>query len=81
MSAFSEKVYKAVSKIPKGKVSTYKEVAKTIGSPKTVRAVGQVLKTNKHPEKIPCYKIVRSDGNLGGYCGSGKKNIQKKLGY
>ncbi|GEM_PF-1117274 len=78
-SKFSEEVYKFVCSIPKDKVSTYKEVAEAVGSPKSVRAVGQCLKANNHPERIPCYKIVRSDGSLGGYCGSGKKNIQKKI--
>ncbi len=79
VSKFSHKVYKAICKIPKGKVSTYKEVAKAVGKPKAFRAVGQALKANKHPEKIPCYKVVRSDGSLGGYCGSDPKNIQKKI--
>ena len=77
--SFSEKVYRAVCKIPKGKVSTYKEVAKAVGMPRAVRAVGQALKVNKHPDKIPCYKIVRSDGKVGGYCGSDTKNIKKKI--
>ena len=80
MASFSQKVYLAVSKIPKGKVSTYKEIAGSVGRPKAVRAVGQVLNVNKNPHKIPCYKVVCSDGSIGGYCRAGRKNIQKKIG-
>ena len=76
--AFAQEVYELVCSIPKGKVSTYKEIAKAIGKPKAVRAVGQVLKANRHPDKIPCYRVVRSDGLVGGYCGSDTKNISRK---
>jgi len=72
-SKFSKKVYKVVSKIPKGKVLTYKEVAKRAGSPKAYRAVGNILSKNYDP-KIPCHRVVKSDGKIGGYNrGSAKK--------
>ena len=77
-TTFAQEVYELIRSIPKGKISTYKEVAKAIGKPKAVRAVGHVLKANRHPDKTPCYKIVRSDGSLGGYCGSDPKNISRK---
>jgi O-6-methylguanine DNA methyltransferase len=65
-SKFSQKVYKIVSKIPKGKVLTYREVAKRAGNPKAYRAVGNVLHRNIDP-KIPCHRVIRLDGKAGGY--------------
>lgn len=56
-----------VSKIPKGKVTTYKEVARALGCPKAYRAVGNALARNPHPLKIPCHRVVKSDGKIGGY--------------
>lgn len=63
---FKEKVFSVVSKIPKGKTRTYKEVASLAGNVQAARAVGSILHTNYNP-KIPCHRVVRSDGNLGGY--------------
>jgi len=63
---FSKKVYSVVKKIPKGKVLTYKEVAKRAGSPRAFRAVGNMLNKNYDPD-IPCHRVVRSDGKTGGY--------------
>ena len=70
---FTEKVYQVVKKIPQGKVLTYKELAKLAGSPRAWRAVGNILNKNRDP-KIPCHRIVRSDGRLGGY----NKGVDKK---
>ncbi len=66
MTTFSQKVLEVVSKIPKGKTLTYKEVAVLAGSPKAFRAVGNILNKNFDPG-IPCHRVVRSDGNTGGY--------------
>ena len=63
---FKEKVLKIVAKIPHGNVLTYKEVARRAGSLRAVRAVGNILATNYNP-KIPCHRVVRSDGTVGGY--------------
>lgn len=63
---FKEKVLKVVSKIPKGKTLTYKQVAKLAGSPNAYRAVGNIISKNYDP-KIPCHRVVRSDGAVGGY--------------
>ena len=63
---FSGKVLDIVSKIPKGKVLTYKEVARLACKPRAYRAVGNVLNKN-HNNKIPCHRVVRSDGKAGGY--------------
>ena len=54
-------------KIPKGKTKSYLEVAKAIGKPKAVRAVANAVGKNPYPIKIPCHRVVRSDGKLGGY--------------
>jgi O-6-methylguanine DNA methyltransferase len=66
IGSFKEKVYEVVKKIPKGKVLTYKEVAKKAGSPNASRAVGNILSKNYDP-KIPCHRVIRSDGGMGGY--------------
>jgi O-6-methylguanine DNA methyltransferase len=79
MTKFSEKVYSVVSKIPKGKTLTYKQVARLAGRPKAYRAVGNILNKNTS-SKVPCHRVVRSDGKIGGYrWGSQKKKeILKK---
>ena len=63
---FKEKVFEVVKKIPKGKTATYKEVAVWAGRPHAWRAVGNILNKNFNPE-IPCHRVIRSDGKLGGY--------------
>jgi len=64
--SFAQKVYAIVAKIPKGKTLTYKEVAIRAGSPLSARAVGNILHNN-HDPKIPCHRVIRSDGKAGGY--------------
>ena len=67
-----------LKKIPKGKVTTYKELAKAANS--SPRAIGQVMRNNSDPVSCPCYKVVRSDGSLGGYMGKTKgKAMEKKI--
>jgi len=66
MNSFKDNVYKTVSKIPKGKVLTYKQVAILAGRPKAFRAVGNLLNKNYNP-LIPCHRVIRSDGKIGGY--------------
>jgi methylated-DNA-[protein]-cysteine S-methyltransferase len=66
MTLFEQRVYRAVRDIPRGEVRTYKEVASVIGHPEAVRAVGNALSNNRDP-KIPCHRVVRSDGTIGGY--------------
>lgn len=61
-----EKIHAVVKKIPKGEVLTYKEVAKKVGHPKAYRAVGNILGKNIDP-KVPCHRVIRSDGKIGGY--------------
>jgi O-6-methylguanine DNA methyltransferase len=72
MTPFAKKVYKVVLSIPLGEVRSYKWVAKKTGSPRAWRAVGTVLKDNPYPLIIPCHRVVKSNGRLGGYAWGGK---------
>ena len=74
---FEQKVWNYLKNIPKGKVKTYKEVAKAIKSPKSARAVANACAKNPYAPKIPCHRVIRSDGSLGGY--SGRGGIKQKL--
>ena len=76
---FQLKVWNYLRKIPKGKVKTYLQVAKAIGKPKSFRAVGNAVGKNPYPLKIPCYRIIRSDGKLGGYSGKGGIKEKRRL--
>ncbi len=76
MTSFREKVFDVVRKIPKGKVKTYKEVARVAGKPAAFRAVGNILnKYDASKIKIPCHRIIRTDGGVGGYRYGTKKKI------
>jgi len=79
---FKEEVIKIVKKIPRGKVLTYKEVAERAGRPKAWRAVGNILAKNKNPN-IPCHRVIRSNGKIGGYNRGVKKKreLLKNEGY
>jgi methylated-DNA-[protein]-cysteine S-methyltransferase len=66
MKTFSEKVKDAVGKIPRGSTLTYAEVARRAGNPRAYRAVGNILNKNYDPG-IPCHRVIRSDGRVGGY--------------
>ena len=74
---FQIKVWNYLKKIPKGKVKTYKQVAIGIGMPKAARAVANACGKNPYAPKIPCHRVIRSDGGLGGY--SGRGGIRQKL--
>ena len=74
---FQLKVWKYLKTIPKGTIKTYKQVAIAIKSPKSARAVANACGKNPYAPKIPCHRIIRSDGRLGGY--SGRGGIKTKL--
>ena len=78
MKSFREKVYAAARKIPRGKVATYGAVALAIGAPRAARAVGNALNKNPFAPKVPCHRVVRADGSLGGYA-SGERAKTKRL--
>ena len=81
---FQLKVWAYLKKIPPGSVKTYSQVAKSIGKPLAVRAVANAIAKNPYPPKIPCHRVIKSDGSLGGYSGKGgitkKKMLLKKEG-
>ena len=81
MTPFKEKVFNIVAKIPRGNTMTYKDVAVKVGKVNAARAVGNILNTNYDP-KIPCHRVVRSDGKTGGYNRGAekKKKILKEEG-
>ena len=70
-------VWKEIKKIPKGKVRTYKEIAVAISRPKASRAVANACGKNPFPLKIPCHRVIGSNGYIGGYSGEG--GIKKKI--
>ena len=76
---FQIKVWNAISKIPKGRVKSYKELARSIRKPKASRAVANACGKNPFPIKIPCHRVIRSDGRLGGYSGKGGIKTKRKL--
>ena len=78
MRTFSEKVKSVVAGIPRGKTLTYAEVARRAGNPLAYRAVGNILNKN-HNQKIPCHRVVRSDGTIGGYNRGRKKKKELLL--
>lgn len=71
----SNQLYKLLEKIPEGKVSTYKELAKKLNT-KGYRAVGKLVGLNPNAPKVPCHRVVRTDGGLGGYAFGIEKKIQ-----
>ena len=74
---FQIKVWEYLKNIPFGSVKTYTQVAKSIGKPLAVRAVANAIGKNPCAPKIPCHRVIRSDGSLGGY--SGKGGIKTKI--
>ena len=75
MKTFQEKVIDIVKKIPKGRVFTYSEVAKSAGNAKASRAVGAIMAKNKD-RSVPCHRVIKSDGSVGMYNGlQGKSKV------
>ena len=76
---FQISVWRYLKKIPRGSVRTYSQVAKGIGKPLAVRAVANAIGKNPCAPKIPCHRVIRSDGSLGGYSGKGGIKTKKLL--
>ena len=74
---FQIRVWKYLKTIPKGKIKTYKQVAIGINRPKAARAVANACGKNPYAPRIPCHRVIRTDGGLGGY--SGKGGIKTKI--
>ena len=81
---FQLKVWAYLRKIPRASVRTYAQVAKDIGKPLAIRAVANAIGKNPYAPKIPCHRVIKSDGSLGGYSGKGgvktKRFLLKKEG-
>ena len=76
---FQVKVWKYLKSIQKGKVKTYKEVAIAINMPKAARAVANACARNPYAPNVPCHRVIRSDGSLGGFSAPGGTKAKKKL--
>ena len=81
-SITDQDVYVLLSKIPPGKVSTYGDIAKALGHPKAARAIGRIIANNPNPISIPCHRVVKSNGEIGGfaYGEQRKREILEKEG-
>lgn len=81
ITEFEARVYAALEKIPAGKVISYRRLAETLGI-RSAQAVGQALKRNPNAPEVPCHRVVRSDGSIGGYQGASAisdPSLQRKL--
>ncbi len=78
LNSFNTQVWNATKQIPKGKVATYGTIARMIGRPGSARAVGNALNKNPYAPKVPCHRVVRSDGQVGGFA-SGSDQKTKML--
>ena len=76
---FQLKVWAYLRKIPRGSVKTYAQVAKAIGKPLAARAVANAIGKNPYAPKIPCHRVIRTDGSLGGYSGKGGVKTKRFL--
>ncbi len=75
MDDFKKKAFRVVKKIPKGRLATYKKIALKLGNKNLSRAVGNALGKNEDFKNIPCHRIIKSDGRVGGYA----KGTEKKI--
>lgn len=79
--SFNQKIYILLKKVPKGKITTYKALANALGT-KAYRAVGQAMRCNPYAPVVPCHRVVKSDGSIGGFSGSinpKSKEVRKKI--
>ncbi len=73
LSVFQKQVYDLISRIPRGRISTYRAVARALDKPRASRAVGNALHNNPFAPQVPCHRIIKSDGRVGGYGGGPEK--------
>ena len=76
---FQQQVWRYLQKIPYGKVKTYKEIAIKLNKPNSARAIANACAKNPNAPSIPCHRVIRSDGKLGGYSGPGGVKMKEKL--
>ncbi len=80
---FEERVYAVVRRIPKGQTRSYRWVAERLGNPGLARAVGNALNRNPYAPHVPCHRVVKADGSLGGYAGgpARKRRLLQREGW
>ena len=81
IKSFNEKIYDFLKKVPKGKITTYKVLAEVLDT-KSYRAVGQAMRCNPYAPQVPCHRVVKSDGSIGGFSGSinpNSKEVRRKI--
>ncbi|MCM8781602.1 MAG: MGMT family protein [Candidatus Omnitrophica bacterium] len=76
LTPFQVKVFEAVKKIPKGEVRSYDWIARKVAHPRAYRAVGNALNRNPYPVVIPCHRVVRANGSLGGFSKGSKEKLR-----
>lgn len=75
----AERVYALLRQVPPGRVTTYGALARAAGMPKASRLVGAIMRGNPNAPRVPCHRVVKSDGRIGGYSGSAEENIKRKV--
>lgn len=80
--SFPQAVYNLTARIPKGRVTTYGRIARALGQPGASRAVGNALNRNPHAPQVPCHRVIRANGELGGFASGSwhKGEILRKEG-
>jgi methylated-DNA-[protein]-cysteine S-methyltransferase len=79
MSQLADQAYQLLRQVPKGKITTYKCLAEALNT-KAYQAIGQIMRRNPYAPQVPCHRVVRNNGNLGGFNGSTRgKNITNKI--
>ena len=76
-TTFQREVWSEIDKIPRGEVITYSQIAKNIGKPKAARAVANACGANPNPITTPCHRVICSNGDIGGYSGTG--GVSRKI--
>ncbi len=80
-ASFNQKIYSLLRKVPKGKVTTYKILAEAAGT-RAYRAVGSAMRCNPDSPRVPCHRVVKADGSIGGFLGSlnpNSKEVKRKI--
>jgi methylated-DNA-[protein]-cysteine S-methyltransferase len=76
ISKFAQQVYELTKKIPRGRVATYRSIAQALQQPGASRAVGNALNKNPYAPQVPCHRVIRSDGSVGGFASGPQKKIR-----
>jgi len=77
--SFCDRVYEITANIPKGKVATYGQIARLAGNPKAARAVGMCMKHNPYAPRVPCHRVVGSNGKLVGFSAGDGISTKRKM--